>query len=633
MNGNQAIVKLTLDGAQYSRALDKAASDGQKFARGMEATINVARAGFLSLSASAGAAVAVINQQAQNIAAFQGLAEQIGDTAEAVASIKLASDVSGVSLDLMAQASVKLTSMLSRVDDEGKGAGKAIKALGLEAESFKKLSPVDQIDAIAQALAGYEDGAAKTAVAVDLFGESGAKLIPLFNDLAGGAQRQITLTNEQIAAADAYTKQTAKLSSEIDTLVQTTAAGAIPALSSMVQMLSDVLHYSTQASEGISLLDAVLGTAKTVFETIIVVGSDVAFVIKGIGTEIGGMAAQLVALATLDISGFNAISKAMKEDAARARAELDKFQASILRPVTYSADDQSSAEARRLGLATGKRALNYAPTVTPTKVPKSPKLASTTSSGIKGDPLGDFAKPYLDRVSSMENAASRLYQSVLTPIEKLAAREAEIAKLRQGFYISDETAIRARMEAQDEYDAAISKSVEKVSESTKEAEDQAKRLGDAFSSTFDSAFKEGQSFGDLLKKLAYDAINIQFLTPAAQKAGKALGTIVSGLFGGARAGGGGVTAGTTYLVGEKGPELWTAPANGNIIPNHALGGMGGSSFTFAPVIDARGSDAGVQARIDASLRQAEARFRASIVPTVMAAANRGGGAARALGRA
>jgi outer membrane murein-binding lipoprotein Lpp len=633
MNGNQAIVKLTLDGAQYSRALDKAASDGQKFARGLETSINVARAGFLSLGASAGAAVAVINQQAQNIAAFQGLAEQMGDTAEAVASIKLASDVSGVSLDLMAQASVKLTSMLSRVDDEGKGAGKAIKALGLEAESFKKLSPVDQIDAIAQALAGYEDGAAKTAVAVDLFGESGAKLIPLFNDLAGGAQRQITLTNEQIAAADAYTKQTAKLSSEIDTLVQTTAAGAIPALSSMVQMLSDVLHYSTQASEGISLLDAVLGTAKTVFETIIVVGSDVAFVIKGIGTEIGGMAAQLVALATLDISGFNAISKAMKEDAARARAELDKFQASILRPVTYSADDQSSAEARRLGLATGKRALNYAPTVTPTKVPKSPKLASTTSSGIKGDPLGDFAKPYLDRVSSMENAASRLYQSVLTPIEKLAAREAEIAKLRQGFYISDETAIRARMEAQDEYDAAISKSVEKVSESTKEAEDQAKRLGDAFSSTFDSAFKEGQSFGDLLKKLAYDAINIQFLTPAAQKAGKALGTIVSGLFGGARAGGGGVTAGTTYLVGEKGPELWTAPANGNIIPNHALGGMGGSSFTFAPVIDARGSDAGVQARIDASLRQAEARFRASIVPTVMAAANRGGGAARALGRA
>jgi hypothetical protein len=41
----------------------------------------------------------------------------------------------------------------------------------------------------------------------------------------------------------------------------------------------------------------------------------------------------------------------------------------------------------------------------------------------------------------------------------------------------------------------------------------------------------------------------------------------------------------------------------------------------------------VQARIDASLRQAEARFRATIVPTVMAAANRGGGAARALGRA
>jgi outer membrane murein-binding lipoprotein Lpp len=630
MNGNQAIVKLTLDGAQYSRALDKAASDGQKFARGMEATINVARAGFLSLSASAGAAVAVINQQAQNIAAFQGLAEQIGDTAEAVASIKLASDVSGVSLDLMAQASVKLTSMLSRVDDEGKGAGKAIKALGLEAESFKKLSPVSQIDAIAQALAGYEDGAAKTAVAVDLFGESGAKLIPLFNDLAGGAQRQITLTNDQIAAADAYTKQTAKLSSEIDTLVQTTAADAIPALSSMVQMLSDVLHYSTQASEGISLLDAVLGTAKTVFETIIVVGSDVAFVIKGIGTEIGGMAAQLVALATLDISGFNAISQAMKEDAARARAELDKFQASILRPVTYSADDQSSAEARRLGLSTGKRALNYAPTITPPKVPGGSKKSGGLSDEQKAALQSE--KDYQALLTSFSVAEDQHRQALfnkrideqqraeLEHANWLASMEADADEYRQKLF-ADRLA---------EQDKALAKSIE---EAAKAAEDQARRLGDAFSSTFDSAFKEGQSFGDLLKKLAYDAINIQFLTPAAQKAGSALGGVVSKLFsfdGGGYTGSGSRTGG----VDGKGGFMAMLHPNESVIDHTRGQGMGGGmSISFAPVIDARGSDAGVQARIDASLRQAEARFRASIVPTVMAAANRGGGAARALGRA
>ncbi|MEN6545343.1 MAG: phage tail tape measure protein [Armatimonadia bacterium] len=41
---------------------------------------------------------------------------------------------------------------------------------------------------------------------------------------------------------------------------------------------------------------------------------------------------------------------------------------------------------------------------------------------------------------------------------------------------------------------------------------------------------------------------------------------------GAMASGGSVFAGRTYLVGERGPELFTAPATGSIIPNGALSG-------------------------------------------------------------
>lgn len=45
------------------------------------------------------------------------------------------------------------------------------------------------------------------------------------------------------------------------------------------------------------------------------------------------------------------------------------------------------------------------------------------------------------------------------------------------------------------------------------------------------------------------------------------------------AGGGPVSAGTPYIVGERGPELFVPSAGGQIIPNHALGGMsaGGGS--------------------------------------------------------
>lgn len=52
--------------------------------------------------------------------------------------------------------------------------------------------------------------------------------------------------------------------------------------------------------------------------------------------------------------------------------------------------------------------------------------------------------------------------------------------------------------------------------------------------------------------------------------GQSIGGAVSGLFGGGKAMGGPVSAGTTYLVGERGPELFTPSSSGNIIPNNKL---------------------------------------------------------------
>lgn len=54
--------------------------------------------------------------------------------------------------------------------------------------------------------------------------------------------------------------------------------------------------------------------------------------------------------------------------------------------------------------------------------------------------------------------------------------------------------------------------------------------------------------------------------------GSRIGGAIGGAFGGGRAAGGPVSSGTTYLVGEKGPELFTPSTSGKIIPNGALGG-------------------------------------------------------------
>lgn len=52
------------------------------------------------------------------------------------------------------------------------------------------------------------------------------------------------------------------------------------------------------------------------------------------------------------------------------------------------------------------------------------------------------------------------------------------------------------------------------------------------------------------------------------------------LYGGPKAAGGPVSSGTTYLVGEKGPELFVPGASGAIVPNGALGNGGGGGDTY-----------------------------------------------------
>ena len=52
-----------------------------------------------------------------------------------------------------------------------------------------------------------------------------------------------------------------------------------------------------------------------------------------------------------------------------------------------------------------------------------------------------------------------------------------------------------------------------------------------------------------------------------------IGGLVGSLFGGFRAAGGEVNSGTSYIVGEKGPELFTPTTNGNITPNGMMGNV------------------------------------------------------------
>jgi hypothetical protein len=72
---------------------------------------------------------------------------------------------------------------------------------------------------------------------------------------------------------------------------------------------------------------------------------------------------------------------------------------------------------------------------------------------------------------------------------------------------------------------------------------------------------------------------------------QAIGGAISGVFGGGRAAGGVVNSGTSYLVGERGAEIFTPNQTGSIIPNHKIGGGGNTviNLNVTGAIDPEGT--------------------------------------------
>lgn len=528
----------------FEKGMDKAEREAQKrskaIAKAMQDAADIAITAFGALSAAGVAAFAVLNRQAENIAGFQQLAEKIGDTASAVASLKLASDVSGVSLDTVGAASVRLTAALSKTDDEAKGAGKAISDLGLNFKEFKQLSPVEQIDTVAKAMNGLEDGSKKTAIAVQLFGKAGAELIPFLNDLAEGSERQTKLTSEQIKQADEYTKSTARLKSQFESFLQLQTAQAIPVLTQVQQAFADIAKQESTIEIVTTALNVAMKAAIIVFQTIAVVASDVGFVFLSVGREIGAWAAQLAALASGDLKGFRAISEAVKEDAARAREELDAFQARIM----------SIGQPGAVAPATpGVKPPSVTPAIGRSVVPFDAD-AFTKAAQEEQNILNEaqrYGAEYRLRIDKQETETrEEMMKQWFASIDAAQAEEIEAGK----------ELIKSNLTEFDRYMEQFRSGVQNT-------------IGDGLFNAMEGSFDNiGDSFVKMLNRMAADLAASQITKFLFESLGISGGFNISG----ARANGGPVSGGGTYLVGERGPELFTPGSSGTVIPNNALGG-------------------------------------------------------------
>lgn len=221
--------------------------------------------------------------------------------------------------------------------------------------------------------------------------------------------------------------------------------------------------------------------------------------------------------------------------------------------------------------------------------------------------------------------------------------------LKQGVITEEEFARNVETSS-----VALTQQIATAEQRGQRTSDIGRQLGLTFTSAFEDAISKGKDFGTVLTSLGEDLakliIRFTVLEPLARSVqglfsgsgssdgsggGGFLSTIGSALgsyFGGgatpvagARANGGPVAGGSSYLVGERGPEIVNFSASGTVTPNHAMGGV-----TFSPnySIDARGADASILPRVEAIARAVAAQSLQQFTDNI----RRGGPAARLVGR-
>jgi hypothetical protein len=232
------VVSLGLDSAEFISGLTKAQYQSKKFA---DQAVKLGALFGTTLVAGAGAAAVAIDQLAKSAANFKDLEETTGASAEGLASIAVSAGIAGVSMEDVAGASIKLAKNLTGVGDESKAAGAAIAALGLNIADFKKLDPVQQVDALTKAFGSFADGQGKTAVAVALWGKAGAEQLKLMKALQEQGGRQVILTQAQIEQADRYADAQAEVVARTKLYAQSIVTEALPAINALVSEIGEAV--------------------------------------------------------------------------------------------------------------------------------------------------------------------------------------------------------------------------------------------------------------------------------------------------------------------------------------------------------------------------------------------------------
>lgn len=252
----------------------------------------------LGASAAVGGSILAVGKSTADYAGdMYDMARGAGIGVEAFQKLAYAGRMSGVETEKLSASLVKFDRMVAEATGGNKTYMQTFEDLGIKIkDSAGNLRQPNEIfEDVADIFHNTEDGIGKTALAVELFGKSGADLIPMLNDGKAGlkafyaeAERLgLVLSNEMIAKGDAFSDQLENIGEQVKGVKLQLGAALIPALSAAAEKIAAVIDKITRWVQENPELAATIGNiAMTVGKWLAILGT-AAIAIGGVTFIVG----------------------------------------------------------------------------------------------------------------------------------------------------------------------------------------------------------------------------------------------------------------------------------------------------------------------------------------------------------
>jgi hypothetical protein len=297
-------------------------------------SVNVVLAN-LGVAVSVAGLTAMVKSAIDTGDALDEMSQRVGVSVETLSVWKPAAEQSGVSGESFEKGLRKLSTTMLEAATGSEDAARGLEAVGVE---FKNqdgtLRATDQVLLdLAERFKAMPDGAEKTALAVQLFGKSGAELIPFLNQGRDGinelaAEMQalgVQMSSETAAQAGNFNDALDKLKLATTSIGNQIIASLLPALNDMA---GGMVESAKQGGTLRAILDGVVLVLKTLALGAATVGK--AFV--ALGEAIGAGVAAAVEALKGNTDGAKAIIADLKGNLVKRLDELASFRDSLFDP-------------------------------------------------------------------------------------------------------------------------------------------------------------------------------------------------------------------------------------------------------------------------------------------------------------